>query len=96
MQRNKVSNQVRNFYIWGYAILVKCYKMSVAVFFFNRAKVSGNGAKIWCVVVDSTKNNSTHYVGRMSRDRILRDLGLSWDCKIKERSVVFDLENKLS
>ena len=50
----------------------------------------------WCVVVDSTKNNSTHYVGRMSRDRILRDLGLSWDCKVKERSVVFDLENKLS
>ena len=34
MQRNKVSNQVRNFYIWGYAILVKCYEISVD-FFFN-------------------------------------------------------------
>ena len=42
----------------------------------------------WCVIIDSTKNNSTHYVGRMSRDRIIRDLGLSWDCKIKERSII--------
>ena len=33
MQINKVSNQVRNFYIWGYAILVKCYEMSVVFFF---------------------------------------------------------------
>ena len=33
MQINKVSNQVRNFYIWDYAILVKCYEMSVASFF---------------------------------------------------------------